>query len=68
MYGPRQTDSISLITFTSYLSRIYFAICINYMMAVNQFSERQYSSKFEAFFDLNIIPQHSKIEELREFV
>ena len=54
MYGPRQTDSISLITFTSYLSRIYFAICINYMMAVNQFSERQYSSKFEAFFDLNI--------------
>jgi len=21
-----------------------------------------------AFFDLNIIPQHSKIEELREFV
>ena len=53
MYGPRQTDSISLITFSSYLSRVYFAICINYMMIVNQFSERQYSSKFEAFFDLN---------------
>ena len=53
LYGPRQTDSISLITFTSYLSRIYFAICLKYMHAVNQFSENQYSSKFEAFFAIN---------------
>ena len=53
MYGPRQTDSISLITFTSYLSRIYFAICLNYMQCVNQFSEKQYNTRFETFFELN---------------
>ena len=53
MYGPRQTDSISLITFTSYLSRIYFAICFNYMQAVNQFSEKKYNTEFEKFFDLD---------------
>jgi len=53
MYGPRQTDSISLITFTSYLSRIYFAICINYMQCINQFSEKQYNTRFETFFELN---------------
>ena len=50
MYGPRQTDSVSLITFSSYLSRIYFAICLNYIQAINQFSKYQYHTKFETFF------------------
>ena len=53
MYGPRQTDSVSLITFSSYLSRIYFAICLNYIQAINQFSEYQYKTKFESFFGLD---------------
>ena len=52
MYGPRQTDSVSLIIFTSYLSRIYFAICINYIQAINNFSGRKYRTIFETFFGL----------------
>ena len=53
MYGPRQTDSVSLITFSSYLSRLYFAICLNFMQAINQFSKYQYRTNFEYFFGLN---------------
>ena len=50
MYGPRQTDSVSLITFTSYLSRIYFAICINHIQAINTFSDRKFRTIFETEF------------------
>ena len=53
MYGPRQTDSVSLITFSSYLSRIYFAICLNYVQTVNQFSSKQTRTEFETFFGLD---------------
>ena len=53
MYGPRQTDSVSLITFSSYLSRLYFAICLNFMQAINQVSRYQYRTNFENFFGLN---------------
>ena len=53
MYGPRQTDSVSLITFSSYLSRLYFAICLNFMQAINQVSRYQYRTNFEKFFGLN---------------
>ena len=53
MYGPRQTDSVSLITFSSYLSRLYFAICLNFIQAINQFSKYQYRTKFEVFFGLD---------------
>ena len=53
MYGPRQTDSVSLITFTSYLSRIYFAICLNHIQAVNQFSTNATRTEFETFFGLD---------------
>ena len=53
MYGPKQTDSVSLITFSSYLSRLYFAICLNFIQAINQFSKYQYRTKFEIFFGLD---------------
>ena len=53
MYGPRQTDSVSLITFSSYLSRIYFAICLNHIQAVNQFSTKEKRTEFETFVGLD---------------
>ena len=51
MCGHRQTDSISLLTFSSYLSRIYFAICLNLMQAINQL-DSDTISKFEVFFNI----------------
>ena len=52
MYGHRQTDSVSLMIFSSYLSRIYFAICLNCLQAINQFTKDN-KSKFEEFFDIS---------------
>ena len=52
MYGHRQTDSVSLMIFSSYLSRIYFAICLNCLQAINQFTKDK-KSKFEEFFDIS---------------
>ena len=50
MYGHKQTDSVSLMVFTSYLSRIYFAVCLNCMQCLNQFSEDE-MTKFQIFFN-----------------
>ena len=50
MYGHKQTDSVSLMVFTSYLSRIYFAVCLNCMQCFNQFSEDE-MTKFQIFFN-----------------
>ncbi len=50
MYGHKQTDSVSLMVFTSYLSRIYFAVCLNCMQCLNQFSEDK-KTKFQIFFN-----------------
>ena len=53
MYGHRQTDSVSLMIFSSYLSRIYFAICLNVLQTLNQFSnEEDKKSLFEKFFGI----------------
>ena len=49
MYGHRQTDSVSLMIFSSYLSRIYFAICLNFLQTLNQFKNEK-KSLFEKFF------------------
>ena len=51
MYGHKQTDSVSLMVFSSYLSRIYFAVCLNCMQCLNQFSENKIS-KFQEFFGI----------------
>ena len=40
MYGHNQTDSVSLMIFSSYLSRIYFAICLNFLQTINQFKKK----------------------------
>ena len=52
MYGHRQTDSVSLMIFSSYLSRTYFAICLNCLQAINQFDDENRRTKFEEFFDI----------------
>ena len=51
MYGHKQTDSVSLMKFSSYLSRIYFAICLNSMQCLNQVNSNK-MSKFQEFFNL----------------
>lgn len=51
MYGHKQTDSVSLMVFSSYLSRIYFAVCLNCIQCLNQFSENKISN-FQEFFGI----------------
>ena len=51
MYGHKQTDSVSLMVFSSYLSRIYFAVCLNCMQCLNQFRNTE-MTKFQVFFDI----------------
>lgn len=60
MYSPRQTDSVSLMIFSSYLSRVLFAICLNVVQINVQLSEensddnQDYRTKFEAFLGLKM--------------
>ena len=50
MYGHRQTDSVSLMKFSSYIGIIYSAICLNMVQAINQLNNET-SSKYEVFFN-----------------
>ena len=59
MYGHRQTDSVSLMIFSSYLSRIYFAICLNFLQTINQFTKNK--SKFEEFFGIMQTEEESNL-------
>ena len=55
MYGHRQTDSVSLMIFSSNLIRIYFAICLNILQMLNQFKHKESNntqSIFEEFFGI----------------
>ena len=51
MYGHKQTDSVSIMVFSSYLSRIYFAVCLNCIQCLNQFSDNKISN-FQEFFGI----------------
>ena len=51
MYGHKQTNSVSLMIFSSYLSRIYFAICLNFIQTLNRFKSDE-KSEFEIFFNI----------------
>ena len=70
MYGPRRTDSVSLMTFTSFTSSFYFSICLNYMQAVSQFSENKYITKLETFFwqDLDFLHYVCRYSPIMLFV
>ena len=63
MYGHRQTDSVSLMIFSSYLSRIYFAICLNFLQTINQFTKKETreSSEFEIFFGISQTEEETKL-------
>lgn len=53
MYGPRQTDSVSLMYFTEYLGTIYFSICLNCVQAINHFNQDENEpTLFEKFFGI----------------
>ena len=60
MYSPRQTDSVSLMIFSSYLSRVLFAICLNVVQINVQLSEensddnQDHRTKFEEFLGLKM--------------
>ena len=54
MYGHRQTDSVSLMIFSSYLSRVLFAVCLNVIQAIAQLNDRQKKTKFEEFLGLKM--------------
>ena len=60
MYGPRQTDSESLMIFSAYLSRVLFAICLNVVQINVQLNEdsqeddQEHRTKFEEFLGLKL--------------
>ena len=61
----RQTNSSSLLLFTSYLSKTLFAICLNYMQMITQLDSKKLS-KFTAFF--NIIQTKEEDVELNPYL
>ena len=60
MYGHRQTDSVSLMIFSSYLSRVLFAICLNVVQINGQLNDENHDenedhrTKFEEFLGLKM--------------
>ena len=60
MYSPRMTDSVSLMIFSSYLSRVLFAICLNVVQINVQLNDgnhdddQEHRTKFEEFLGLKM--------------
>ena len=60
MYSPRMTDSVSLMIFSSYLSRVLFAICLNVVQINVQLNDENHDddqvhrTKFEEFLGLKM--------------
>ena len=60
MYSPRMTDSVSLMIFSSYLSRVLFAICLNVVQInvqlndENHDDDQDHRTKFEEFLGLKM--------------
>ena len=60
MYSPRMTDSVSLMIFSSYLSRVLFAICLNVVQINVQLNDENldddqvHRTKFEEFLGLKM--------------
>ena len=53
MHSHRQTDPVSLMKFSSHISRICFSICINFLQMIDQFSDDK-KTIFEEFFSLKM--------------
>ena len=60
MYSPQMTDSVSLMIFCSYLSRVLFAICLNVVQInvqlndENHDDDQDHRTKFEEFLGLKM--------------
>lgn len=54
LYGPRQTDTLSIIYFTKNFTRIIFPLCVNILIMINHGNEVSKESCLERNFGINI--------------
>ena len=54
MYGPRQTDAVSILYFTNNFSRIIFPLCLNILIMINHGKDVSKQTCLEQDFGINI--------------
>ena len=54
VYGPRQTDAVSILYFTSNFNRIIFPLCVNILMMINHGNDINKKTCLEKDFGINI--------------
>ena len=54
MHGPRQTDAVSILYFTSSFTRIIFPLCLNILFMINHGTDSTKKTCLEKDFGINI--------------
>ena len=54
VYGPRQTDAVSILYFTSNFNRIIFPLCLNILFMINHGNDANKKTCLEKDFGINI--------------
>ena len=54
IYGPRQTDGVSILYFTYHFSRIIFPLCLNILIIINNGYDKTKETCLEKDFGINI--------------
>ena len=54
VYGPRQTDAVSILYFTSNFNRIIFPLCLNILFMINHGNDSNKKTCLEKDFGINI--------------
>ena len=54
VYGPRQTDAVSILYFTSNFNRIIFPLCLNILFMINHGKDETKKTCLEKDFGINI--------------
>ena len=54
IYGPRQTDAVSILYFTSNFNRIVFPLCLNILFMINHGNDTTKKTCLEKDFGINI--------------
>ena len=54
IYGPRQTDAVSILYFTSNFNRIIFPLCLNILFMINHGNDTTRKTCLEKDFGINI--------------
>ena len=54
IYGPRQTDAVSILYFTSNFNRIIFPLCLNILFMINHGNDTTKKTCLEKDFGINI--------------